>query len=518
MKRTLLTLLLAGGIGCSFAQDESPAELDPITRFSQTITEDDYRSHVYFLADDLLEGRETGERGMDLAALYIRTRFMGFGLKPLMSGDSYYQPYSLTKSEILSANLTIGKKKFSYGEDFLFMGGDVRSAFSGDYVFVGYGSTSESYNNLENLQLAGKIAVMMPGNPDNPSEGIRSKMMSAYSRAEALKSAGAKGVMIMLEDQLFKIMGRFASPQFLSVGDDEEPSSNMLFLSEETSATILKAGGFDMESMQARLKERADVSNLTFKKSTMAFEPNFDSERKVVNNVLGFLEGTDLKDEVLVITGHFDHIGINKNGEINNGADDDASGTSTVLELAQAFSIAAENGYRPRRSILFMTVSGEEKGLLGSGYYTDHPVIPLENTVANLNIDMIGRTDTQIKGTAKEGNYVFLIGSDKLSTDLHNISEAANEQYTGLDLDYKYNDENDPNRYYYRSDHYNFAKNNIPVIFYFTGTHEDYHKPTDDAHKIQYDQCVKIARLVFATAWELANRDQRIIVDKASQN
>ena len=226
-------------------------------------------------------------------------------------------------------------------------------------------------------------------------------------------------------------------------------------------------------------------------------------------NVLGFIEGTDLKEELIIITAHYDHLGKHED-KIFNGADDDGSGTVATLEIAEAFMLAKKEGNGPRRSVLIMPVSGEEKGLLGSKYYTDHPIYPLENTVANLNIDMIGRIDDW----HENGDYVYLIGADMLSQELHDISEQTNEQYIGLDLDYTFNAEDDPNRYYYRSDHYNFAKNNIPVIFYFNGVHEDYHKVTDTVEKIDFNKIQAITRLVFLTAWELANRDERIQLNK----
>ena len=222
-------------------------------------------------------------------------------------------------------------------------------------------------------------------------------------------------------------------------------------------------------------------------------------------NVLGYIEGSDLKDELLIITAHYDHLGMH-DSLIFNGADDDASGVSAALEIAEAFMLAKKSGNGPRRSILIMPVSGEEKGLLGSRYYTDNPIYPLENTVANLNIDMIGRLDDW----HDNGNYVYLIGSDRLSYDLHQVNEKMNSEYVGLDLDYRFNEEDDPNRYYFRSDHYNFAKNNIPVIFYFNGVHEDYHKPSDTIEKIDFEKIKVITKLVFLTAWEIANRDERI--------
>jgi len=226
-------------------------------------------------------------------------------------------------------------------------------------------------------------------------------------------------------------------------------------------------------------------------------------------NVLAFIEGTDLKEEIVVITAHYDHLGIHEN-IVFNGADDDGSGTVAAMEIAEAFMIAKKEGNGPRRSILVMTVSGEEKGLLGSKYYTDNPIYPLENTVANLNIDMIGRVDDW----HENGDYVYLIGSDMLSMDLHNLSEEVNKKYIGINLDYRFNSEDDPNQYYYRSDHYNFAKNNIPVIFYFNGLHEDYHKKTDTVEKIDFEKLQRISRLIFLTAWEIANREERIVLDK----
>jgi len=234
----------------------------------------------------------------------------------------------------------------------------------------------------------------------------------------------------------------------------------------------------------------------------------FKGDIQASENVLAYIKGSEKPDEIVIISAHLDHIGISGNGEVNNGADDDGSGTVAVMEIAEAFKQAADKGFGPKRSILFLHVTGEEIGLYGSRYYADvDPVFPLENTVADLNIDMIGRVDPKHKNNE---NYLYLIGADKLSKELHDISEAVNNEYTKIEFDYTYNDENDPNRFYYRSDHYNFAKNNIPVIFYFNGTHDDYHKPTDTPDKIRYDLLENRARLIFYTAWEIANREERL--------
>ncbi len=256
--------------------------------------------------------------------------------------------------------------------------------------------------------------------------------------------------------------------------------------------------------------------NTYFQKFKVRLVKRYGKQNKKKNNkyvkgenIIGFIEGSDLKDEIVVITAHYDHLGVKEDTLIYNGADDNGSGTSAIMEIAQAFMLAKKEGNGPRRSILIMPVSGEEKGLLGSKYYTENPIYPLENTIANLNVDMIGRIDKNHDNP----DYVYLIGSDRLSSELHQISEDINKQYFNLELDYTFNAEDDPNRYYYRSDHYNFAKNNIPVIFYFNGIHEDYHKPTDTVEKINFEKIQKISRYIFLTAWELANRDERPRLD-----
>lgn len=232
---------------------------------------------------------------------------------------------------------------------------------------------------------------------------------------------------------------------------------------------------------------------------------------KPSENVVAFIKGSEKPDEIIILSAHLDHVGIDDEGNVFNGADDDGSGTIAMLEMAEAFQKAVKDGNGPKRSILFLHVTGEEIGLLGSKYYTDNPLFPLANTVCNLNTDMIGRIDPD---KAENPNYIYLIGSDKLSQSLHDVSEAINTEFVNLELDYTYNDEDDPNRFYYRSDHYNFAKNNVPIIFYFNGVHEDYHKITDTPDKIEYELMEKRTKLIFHTAWEVANRDERITADK----
>ena len=227
-------------------------------------------------------------------------------------------------------------------------------------------------------------------------------------------------------------------------------------------------------------------------------------------NVVAYIKGSQKPEELIIISGHLDHLGVEDN-EIHFGADDNGSGTVAIMEIAQAFKNAERNGIRPKRSILFLHLTAEEIGLQGSLFYTQNPLFPLEKTIANLNIDMIGRVDKRHKDNP---DYIYLIGADRISKELHFISEKVNNTSSKLELDYKFNAKNDNNNYYYRSDHYNFAQKNIPVIFYFNGEHPDYHKPTDTPEKINYPLLEKRTKLIFSTAWYLANMDGYLLFNE----
>ncbi|MEQ8470074.1 MAG: M28 family peptidase [Marinoscillum sp.] len=485
MKHTSIILLLITMTFSLVAQDKNAK------KFAKTITEKDLESYLSVLASDSLEGRETGERGQQMAAEYIAGKFKEFGLKPPVDspdGKSYFQKYPLKKMTYRTSYLKRGEEKKMNFEDFVYYS---KSETLGeeyiDVVFAGL----ESAESLMKKDLKGKYVALV------------SKDMSNWRKTLAdLKELDLAGVFLFVENEaqfdfVLNRFKRYLDGTRLSTVTDKEDNKIIIGTPALASWVFGQPYASLMESNKtpsARIILNADML----------------VEDIEVENVLGFLEGTDKPEEVLVITAHYDHIGISDDGQINNGADDDGSGTSTVLELAQAFSTAAAKGVKPKRSILFMTVSGEEKGLLGSEYYSDHPVFPLENTVTNLNVDMVGRIDEEHKDNEE---YVYVIGADKLSQELHDVSEKVNKTYTKLELDYTYNDENDPNRYYYRSDHYNFAKKGVPIIFYFNGTHADYHKPTDTIEKINFSVMQKRGLLVFYTAWELANRDDRVKVD-----
>ena len=312
------------------------------------------------------------------------------------------------------------------------------------------------------------------------------------------RKIGALGAVLFVEDDAFEEEMAFYSP-YLS-------SRLRLFMEEvvqQEFVVILPRSAY-------RRVFQGDLGSHGESLGRFSMRAEVSQEILETENVVAYLEGTDKSDEVLVLSAHYDHLGV-RGRDIYYGADDNASGTAALLEIAEAFVEAKQQGRAPRRTVLFLLLTGEEKGLLGSDYYVQNASFPLSQTVANLNIDMIGRTD---EAHDKNPNYVYLIGSDRLSSDLHAWSEEANALYTQLDLDYTFNDKDDPNRFYYRSDHYNFARHGIPIIFYFSGVHKDYHRPTDTPEKVMYPKLAHIARLVFYTAYDVSVRSDRPLVDR----
>lgn len=500
------------GVELGAQSDVMPSEV-----WAKSILASDLENHLVVIASDAFEGRETGEPGAEKAAAYIASYFASLGIKPY-NGETYYQPVSMVRSEIKGGALSVSGNELVFLESFVFYPG-MRDKHQEDVpmVFTPLGD-EQAY---EGLDVKGKVVVVFAGDPSDDLDkaiwrsGLDEKRLLAEEK-------GARAI-VLVGNGLDTFKGRM-KPWLLRKSlrlDRPDPTqtegSRLPTFFVEGSMTDGWWGGTSSKSwkkIQKKRRKNSIIPNEVLPEANWTFTLDDYSESFDAKNVLGYIPGRDslLSDELIVITAHYDHVGI-IDGEIHNGADDDGSGTVTVLELAEAFMQAVEAGQGPRRSVLLMTVVGEEKGLLGSEWYADHPVWPLENTVANLNIDMIGRTDEAHPG---DGRYVYLIGADKLSSELHEISEQANERYTQLALDYTFNEPDDPNRFYYRSDHYNFAKNNIPVIFYFSGVHEDYHKPGDDPEKIMYEKTSEIGRLVFHTAWQLANQDKRIEVDRVN--
>jgi hypothetical protein len=383
-------------------------------------------------------------------------------------------------------------------------------------VYAGFGIEEGAYSDYKGLDISGKIVLIKFGEPvnedgsyvlsGNSEKSVWSNMSEAIGkRTEIAMVKGAKGVLYYDTGNYGRFKGYYDYMKTNSSG------SMGIRNTEKTPALIV----LNTSMAKAIFPEIEGDNDPKILAVNITLDLKSSNDEIKSENVVAIIRGSEKPNEYIIISSHLDHIGITANGQINNGADDDGSGTVAMLEIAEAFKKAADAGGGPERSIVFLHVTGEEKGLLGSKYYADvDPIFPLEQTVVNLNIDMIGRTDPKRAG---DRNYVYLIGSDKLSRDLHELSEEVNDKYAGIELDYTYNDENDPNRFYYRSDHYNFAKNDIPIIFYFNGTHDDYHRPGDTPDKIDYDLLQNRARLIFYTAWEIANRDQRLVVDKVSK-
>lgn len=511
--RKHITLFMLLVVALLSAQENNTSELKQdktMVKYAETITVDDMKEDLTILASDALEGRETGERGQKMAAAYIRAHFEELGLKAVVpSGDkmSYYQDVKLKSSKAGNIYLKINGDKLTNLEDFLYYGkGSNTEEITSEVVFVGGGSEKE----FESIDVKGKSILVINTN--------RRERRGISNRAAKNGAQMIFFVRSNTDDEFNSLLERYGSFfSRASMGLDKEDKDagglGAFYVSPTIAGEIFNKPfiklskaieGFNAGNLKALKK---------IKSKKVQYKLDFINKKIISENVLGYLEGTDLKDEVLVITAHYDHLGM-QDGKIFNGADDDGSGTVALMDIAEAFVQAKKDGNGPRRSILFMTVTAEEKGLLGSEYYADHPIFPLENTVADLNIDMIGRIDDR---ELESENYVSLVGADKLSSELHEISERMNSTYTNLFLDYTYNDENHPERIYYRSDHWNFAKNGIPVIFYTTGSHPDYHKETDTVDKIEFELMRKRAQLVFYTAWEIANRDKRLVVDKATK-
>lgn len=421
------------------------------------------------------------------------------------------------------------------GKDYYVAGSpDPKNISTNEIIFIGYGIGAENYDDLKGIDIAGKTVLMI--NKDEPiKEGISwiTKTKEASDWGKAQGRAGTKRVQFIQSKKpaLILAVSPDVQPMLDRMGGIPASSGGRLSIKPEAARLanplaavfniapqlanqLLASSGTTYDKLKSDIDNNGIPQTRSLKVNLTADYCTIYKDVKAVD-VLGYMPGTDLKDEVLVFSAHYDHIGLTTSGEdkVNNGADDDGSGTTGILEIAKAFAKAKKQGNGPRRSILFLGNVGEEKGLLGSEYYSEHPVFPLEKTIADLNIDMIGRVDPSHKDNPE---YCYLIGSDKLSTTLYKISEEANNTYTKLTIDYKYNDPNDPERIYYRSDHYNFAKHNVPIIFYFNGVHEDYHKPSDEVSKINFPLLVKRAQLVFFTGWELANRNERPKVDVAN--
>lgn len=524
MKKLLsISFVLSLMLSCNSTQQSVTSKaatkqvVTPVT-YAATITEEELKEMLYVYASDEFEGRETGEAGQKKAIEYLRKYYTDNDIPAAQPQSNYYQKVPLVVNKIPESSVVINGNTYTLGEHFAtFSSPESGTVDYNEIIFAGYGVEDDSYSDYKNIDVAGKVVLIKGGEPKNEDGTYVISGTSTPSKWSDLRQAFGEKIQLARDKNAagllfyddanfplvirqFDFMKNRSGRGMIRLKDNNNTNFFYMFINTEVANQIDK--GIDMLSAT---KNIATQMRVTFKNT---------SEDISSDNVIAYIKGSEKPDEYVIISAHLDHVGVDRNGNVFNGADDNGSGTIAILEIAEAFKKAQAEGNGPKRSVVFLHVTGEEKGLLGSDYYTKNPIFPLENTVVDLNIDMIGRIDPERKGNR---NYVYLIGSDKLSTELHNISETINSKYTNIELDYKYNDENDPSRFYYRSDHYNFAKNNIPIIFYFNGTHADYHKITDTPDKINYDLLANRAKLVFHTAWEIANRENRLVVDKAAK-
>jgi hypothetical protein len=541
IRKTLVNYLLAALLASPvpigiYAQRRShrPATAAAAHHGADQITAAEMKDYLYFIASDEMEGRDTPSRGLDTVAKFIAMNLSRWGFKPAGDDSSYFQRIALRRDKLdpSQAHAEIDQQSFTVGEDFIPTNSP--GNMTGPLVYAGNGWVikSKEIDSYKAVDVKDKIVVVFG---EGLPKGVTRKDLTGkrgedwaspllYAQQHRAKGVLAIPNLSMLiewdrERQRALSRGSTVVEKLQGPGAARVPAiwisvkmATALFRGEKYSANTLLSRGVTGEAIEA-----FDLSPNKKASFTVAVK----SEALTTQNVVAVMEGSDpvLKNEYVALGAHYDHIGIGTpvNGDaIYNGADDDGSGTTALLAMAEAL---AHTTPRPKRSILFVWHTGEEKGLWGSRYFTQFPTIPLDRVVTQLNIDMIGRSktpgDTKIADKELSGpNEIYVIGSKMMSTELGQLSEAVNKAYLKLEFNYRYDDPHDPNRFFFRSDHFNYAQKGIPIIFYFDGVHEDYHQPSDSADKIDYQKMERVTRTIYSTMWEIANEANRPRVDK----
>jgi hypothetical protein len=521
-------------------------ETEQLLGFQQEISADYLRPHLTAFAHDSMKGRETGTPSEKKAAEYLADEYETLGLKPVGDNGSYFQNFELnatksdsivfelyakdgTAKERISRSVASKSKTADFAQ--LFGGTDT---LSGKVVFAGFGVSDQERGvaHLGGVDLKNKWVMVFQNTP-NVVDGdtLIDPKIDARKRFQMIMRQGAAGILIVpaKEPREFEVIAQKMQGSFGETG-------RMSLAYRESGESSGFSGGYNVvkPGLVVKLLGLKSVEELTDYRQKLIgritdFQPKelhyqltqipYSSKEVIPSqNVLALHEGADpeLKEKVVVLTSHYDHVGVGEpdstGDRIYNGADDDGSGTVGLLNIAKAFAKAEKKGIKPKRSILFLNVSGEEKGLLGSRYYSDHPVFPMEKTVANLNTDMIGRIDSTHKSEGIE-KYAYIIGAELISSDLDSLIKTANKQSGEITLNKRYNDLNDPQQFYRRSDHWHFGRKKVPFAFFFTGIHEDYHRPSDEVHKIRFDKMASILRTMYATTVMIANAENHPVVD-----
>jgi len=456
------------------------AQVIDVTTASKAITAAGLKEHLSIIASAEMEGREAGTEGERKAAAYLVSQYKKLNLKPGFNGN-YKLPFTLYQAVAGKSELKINGEKAILDQDYWINNAYLPSHTlkTNAVIFVG-----SSFNDKSTVDVKGKVLVSIENEE------------SSGRKITAAQKLGAAAMIIIAKSNSNQSSTSDGRPRL-----NKTPTGFAYFMVTKNFGSKLLGGS----------KPFTEQEWTEIPKGVYATYIEWAAEQRSKEipsaNVIAYLPAKEKTDEYLFITSHYDHEGIKK-GVIYYGADDDGSGTASVVAIAGAFANAAKHGFVPKRNIVFMNVSGEEKGLLGSKYYSEHPVFPLEKTTADLNIDMVGRIDPTYKGDSL--NYVYIIGEEKISSDLQKITNSINTEVNHLEIDRRFNDPKDPNRFYYRSDHYNFATKGVPVLFYFNGTHKDYHQPSDTIEKINFDLMEKRVRFIFNTAWEIAMKDEML--------
>ncbi|PYT01536.1 MAG: hypothetical protein DMF63_01430 [Acidobacteria bacterium] len=523
----LLTLSLLASSGFAQAVKITSAE----RKIAEGITADQMSSYLYFVASDAMGGRDTPSSGLDVTAEFIKMNLQKWGFKPAGDNGTFFQKIALTRESLdpEKTTLEVGGQAYKFAEDFYRVSGS--GSVSGPIVFgkTGWLVKSKGIDAYAGVDVKGKIVVlyssafsqqtMIPRPAGVTQEDLKGEVGVDWANPLAYaKAKGAAGVIVIAPPEIqgmwgqlrgFLGRGRTMVEKFRPADTGNNPPA--FLVSEKVGNAIFAGEAADKTSANAfEIKKTASLSSVS------------KTEHLMTQNVAAIWEGRDpvLKNEMVAIGAHYDHVGTNPNApgedKIWNGADDDGSGTVAVLSIAEAL---AKSKTRPKRSILFVWHAGEEKGLWGSEYFNKFPTVDIKNVIAQLNIDMIGRSrkpgDTNPKNKdLTDENSIYVIGAEMMSSTLGSIVKGTNEGFLKLGYDYRYDDPKDTNRFFFRSDHFNYALNGIPITFWFDGVHEDYHQPGDSPDKIDYAKMEKVARTIFLTMWEVSDLPTRPAVDK----